>query len=155
MVWWQAALWALAGGFVVEGLEFAALQRRHRKWPWQVDADAAEAAGGAAAGPLGYFVAEVMRLAAGGVLGAALTAQITGPLPAVAIGAAAPVIAGHLAAYVPLSPMPSQADAVAGGTPSPAALGGLDNRSAAAELAQERRDSTTDFGSVSERRGMT
>ncbi|MBP2321537.1 hypothetical protein JOF56_001922 [Kibdelosporangium banguiense] len=105
MVWWQAALWALAGGFVVEGLEFAALQRRHRKWPWQVDTEATEATG---AGPLGYFLAELVRLAVGGVLGAALAGQVTGPLPALAIGAAAPIIAGHLTAYLPLPPTPHQ-----------------------------------------------
>lgn len=102
MVWWQGALWALAGGFVVEGLEFAAVQRRYGKWPWQVDA--AATGDGGAAGPLGYFLAELIRLAAGGVLGAALAGQVTAPLPALAIGAAAPVIAGHLATYVPLPP---------------------------------------------------
>lgn len=110
MVWWQAALWALAGGFVVEGLEFAALQRRHHKWPWQVDAEALAsnpppgdtADNTAAAGPLGYFIAELIRLAAGGLLGAAMAGQITAPLPALAIGAAAPIVAGNLGAYIPL-----------------------------------------------------
>jgi hypothetical protein len=120
MVWWQAALWALAGGFVVEGLEFAALQRRHRKWPWQVDAEATAVTDGTAAGPLGYFVGEVLRLAAGGVLGAALAGQVTGPLPALAIGAAAPVIAGHLAAYVPLPTVASEASPP--GTMDPSSL---------------------------------
>lgn len=155
MVWWQAALWALAGGFVVEGLEFAALQRRHRKWPWQVDADAAEATGGTAAGPLGYFVAEMVRLAAGGVLGAALAAQITGPLPALAIGAAAPVIASHLAAYVPLPSLPSQAEADAGIAPSHATHTSLDHSSAATKPAQQRRHPTPSSGSAPERRGTT
>lgn len=112
MVWWQAALWALAGGFVVEGLEFAALLRRHHKWPWQVDAEAAATIGGTAAGPLGYFLAELVRLAAGGVLGAALAGQVTAPLPALAIGAAAPIIAGHLTAYIPLPPNPPQVDPI-------------------------------------------
>lgn len=101
MAWWQAALWALAGGFVIEGLEFSALWQRHRRWPWQVDAEST-AGEGKAAGPWGYFLAELARLAAGGVLGAALAGQVTGPLPALAIGAAAPVIAGRLVAYVPL-----------------------------------------------------
>ncbi|WP_125783509.1 hypothetical protein [Amycolatopsis sp. WAC 01375] len=155
MMWWQAALWALAGGFVVEGLEFAALQRRYRKWPWQVDADAAEGAGGTAAGPLGYFVAELVRLAAGGILGAALSAQVTGPLPAVAIGAAAPVIAGHLAAYVPLPPIPSQDGQVAGAAPPPVAHDGLDHNSAAAKPTQERRHPSPDSESLPESRGMT
>ncbi|TCO47312.1 hypothetical protein EV192_11752 [Actinocrispum wychmicini] len=107
MVWWQACLWALAGGFVAEGLEFAALQRRYRKWPWEVDAEATAPTGGTAAGPLGYFIAELIRLAVGGILGAALAGQVTAPLPALAIGATAPVVAGHLAAYLPLPSAPA------------------------------------------------
>ncbi|WP_125726889.1 hypothetical protein [Kibdelosporangium aridum] len=109
MVWWQAALWALAGGVVVEGLEFAALQRRHHKWPWEVDAEVVRS-DSTAAGPLGYFLGELVRLATGGILGAALAGQITGPLAALAIGAAAPAIAGHLGVYVPLPPAAPQAN---------------------------------------------
>lgn len=140
MAWWQAALWALAGGFVVEGLEFVALLRRHRKWPWQVDA---EATGSTAAGPLGYFIAEIVRLAAGGILGAALAAQVTGPLPAVAIGAAAPVIAGHLTAYVPLPPPPPDAEVQPART--------SDSGPAVPKPAQQRRRPTP--RSASEQRG--
>jgi hypothetical protein len=103
MAWWQAALWALAGGFVLEGLEFSVLLRRHRCWPWQVDADTA---GGAAAGPLGYFLAEMVRLAVGGILGAGFAGQVTGPIPALAIGVAAPAIVGRLTTYVPLPEAP-------------------------------------------------
>lgn len=107
MVWWHAGLWALAGGFVVEGLEFAALQRRHRRWPWQVDAETNPAENTMGAGPAGYFIAELVRLIAGGVLGAAMASQITAPLPALALGAAAPIVAGNLAAYIPLPAPPA------------------------------------------------
>ncbi|WP_143267176.1 hypothetical protein [Amycolatopsis thailandensis] len=112
MLWWQAALWALAGGFVVEGLEFAAVLRRHRLWPWQVDPRPETDIGTTAAGPLGYFIGEVVRLAVGGVLGAALSGQITDSLPALAIGAAAPAVAGNLFAFVPLPHQPDTSQAV-------------------------------------------
>lgn len=140
---------------MVEGFEFTALQRRYRKWPWQVDADAAEATGGTAAGPLGYFVAEIVRLAAGGILGAALAAQITGPLPAVAIGAAAPVIAGHLAAYVPLLPMPTHTDTDTDAGPPQVTHTGLDHSSAAAGPAQQFHHPTPSSGPAPERKGTT
>jgi hypothetical protein len=127
MEWWQAALWALAGGVVVEGLEFAALQRRHRKWPWEVDAEASAGADSTAAGPLGYFLGELLRLGAGGILGAALAGQVTGPLAALAIGAAAPAIAEKLVAYVPLPPTPSEASPAPAAVPQPPAQPSLGN----------------------------
>jgi hypothetical protein len=153
MVWWQAALWALAGGFVVEGLEFAALLRRHRKWPWQVDAEAAAAVDGAAAGPLGYFLAELVRLAAGGVLGAALAGQITAPLPALAIGAAAPIIAGHLTAFVPLPPTAPQSSLVGDANASATAQTSSETGSSPAMPRQPRADPTAEL--QPERRGTT
>jgi hypothetical protein len=137
MAWWQAALWALAGGFVMEGLEFSALWRRHRRWPWQIDADAADTAGGGAAGPLGYFLAELARLAAGGILGAALAGQVTGPLPALAIGAAAPAIAGRLAAYVPLPEVSPELAPATSPTSGPAVRNGQAPRPSAPQLIQQ------------------
>jgi hypothetical protein len=156
MAWWQVALWALAGGFVVEGLEFTALQRRHRKWPWQVDAEAAETTGSTAAGPLGYFLAELVRLAAGGILGAALAGQVTGPLPAVAIGAAAPIIAGHLAAYVPLPPRPAQDGPAISTIPSATAQASSDNNGAlSTRSAQRQRRPASSPEPLPERGGTT
>jgi hypothetical protein len=114
MQWWEAGLWALAGGFVVEGLEFSTVRRRHRQWPWQVDAAASESnvdSTSSAAGPLGYFIGEFIRLAAGSVLGAAMAGSVSAPLPALAVGAAAPIIAGNLASLIPMS------QPIAGGKP--------------------------------------
>ncbi len=134
MIWWEAALWALAGGFVAEGLEFAALQRRHRKWPWQVDAEASTDESDVGSGVLGSFVGEALRLAAGCILGAALAGQVTGPLPALAIGATAPVVAGNLLTFVPLQSEASgtavvataaTADVTRGHENSPAAVEGV------------------------------
>jgi hypothetical protein len=99
-----AAAWGLFGGFAVEGLDMYVALRRNRCWPWHVPnspnpRDVPEA------GPLGYVVAEIVRLLIGaGLAWAALsTGQVSGPLGAIGVGAAAPVIIGQLAKAIPLS----------------------------------------------------
>lgn len=98
MNWLHAALWGVAGGFVLEGLEFHAVLRRHGKWPWKVTGR------GVRAGATGYVCAELIRLAVGGILAgaAAASGQVSGALAALAIGVAAPVMVERLAALVPI-----------------------------------------------------
>lgn len=101
--WVHAALWGVAGGFVLEGLELWAALRRHGKWPWKVTGR------GAKAGAVGYLIAELIRLTAGGILAAAAAAsgQVSGPLAALAIGVAAPMMVERLTALIPLPPSES------------------------------------------------
>jgi hypothetical protein len=100
VTWHEAALWGLAGGFVVEGLDLYTAVRRHGKWPWRVTGP------GPAAGLAGYVVAELVRLLIGGVLaaGAAASSQVSGAVAAMAIGVAAPVMVERLTALIPLPP---------------------------------------------------
>ena len=81
----QLALWGLAGGFAVEGLELVAAIRRTRGWPWRVD-------GEVGLGP--YLLSVVLRLAISAVLAMALGAngQVSGPAGALMIGITAPLI---------------------------------------------------------------
>jgi hypothetical protein len=105
-----AGLWGLFGGFAVEGLEFYAVWQNHRCWPWHVsNGDNADASGKVnperkEAGLRGYVVAEAVRLLIGAGLAwaTATTGQISGPLGALGVGVAAPVIIGQLARAIPL-----------------------------------------------------
>jgi hypothetical protein len=112
--WVHAGLWGLAGGFIVEGLELYVAVRQKGKWPWKVDGESERDQ----AGPLAYAIAETIRMVIGGILAGASAAsgQVTGPLAAVAIGVAAPVMVGHLTALLPI-PAP------AAGDPAPGAPG--------------------------------
>jgi hypothetical protein len=103
MVGLDAGLWGLFGGFAVEGLELYTAWRRYGRWPWN-SPDSSEA------GPWGYAVAEVVRLLIGAGLAwaAAATGQISGPLGALGVGAAAPTIIGQMARTIPLElPQPA------------------------------------------------
>lgn len=81
----QLALWGLAGGFAVEGLELVSAIRRTRGWPWRVD-------GEVGLGP--YLFSVAVRLAISAVLAVALGAngQVSGPAGALMIGITAPLI---------------------------------------------------------------
>lgn len=100
MNWIQAALWGIAGGFVVEGLEFYSVVRQHGKSPWNVSGP------GIRAGRASYLVAELIRLVVGGILAgaAAASGQVSGALAAVAVGVATPLVVERLTALVPLGP---------------------------------------------------
>lgn len=123
--WVHAGLWGLAGGFIVEGLELYVAVRQKGKWPWRVDGESENDQ----AGPLAYVIAETIRMVIGGILAGASAAsgQVTGPLAAVAIGVAAPVMVGHLTALLPI-PALAAADPAAGSPTcacqSPAAVDG-------------------------------
>jgi hypothetical protein len=116
MVGLVAGLWGLFGGFAVEGLELYAAWQRYRRWPWQRPGDSEVSATNGAdqelgeVGVWGYIVAETIRLLIGAGLAwaAAATGQISGPLGALGVGAAAPTIIGQLMRAVPLElPQPA------------------------------------------------
>ena len=95
MSWIDAALWGVLGSCAVEGLDCNTAVRRHGRWPWR-------ARGPHEVGAFGYVVAELIRLIIGGVLAAAAVSQFTGPVGALAVGIAAPLIVERLARAVPL-----------------------------------------------------
>lgn len=102
MTWIEAALWGLFGGFAVEGLDLYGAVRRRGCWPWQ-------ARGPREVGAIGYFVAELVRLAIGSGLAWALmeSGQVTTAVGALAVGVAAPLVVERLARTIPLTdPVP-------------------------------------------------
>src|SRR5262245_20259452 len=103
-----AGMWGLFGGFAIEGLEFYVSIRRLRCAPWQAPAPD-EVEGVPEAGMWGYVVAEAVRLVIGAGLAwaAAATAQVSGPLGALGLGAAAPVVLEQIAKTVPLRAAPA------------------------------------------------
>jgi hypothetical protein len=91
MTWLQLALWGLFGGFIVDGLEVWRMVRSNNsRWP-------------AECLTVAFFVAEAIRLVASAGLAIAFgtTGQVSGPLGALAIGIAAPLIVEKLTAYLP------------------------------------------------------
>ncbi|MCA1705637.1 MAG: hypothetical protein LC808_21210 [Actinobacteria bacterium] len=98
MTWIEAALWGLFGGFAVEGLDLYGAVRRRGCWPWR-------AVGPREVGAAGYFVAELIRLVIGSGLAWALaeSGQINGPIGALAVGIAAPLIVERLTRAMPLT----------------------------------------------------
>ena len=93
MVGAVAGVWGLFGGFAVSGLELQALLRSRGRWPWQsAKGEPPEISRSA------YLTGEIVRLLVGAGLAwaAAATGQISGPLGAVGIGAAAPFILDQL-----------------------------------------------------------
>lgn len=98
MMWVEAALWGLGGGFAVEGLDFYGAVRRHGCWPWRVR-------GPREVGAVGYFVAELIRLVTGSVLASALaeSSQVTTAFGALAVGVAAPLLVERLTRAIPLT----------------------------------------------------
>jgi hypothetical protein len=100
MVGVVAGFWGLFGGFAVAGLDLQALLRRRGCWPWQ----AREGCPTAEISLTAYLAGEIVRMVIGAGLAwaAAATGQISGPLGAVGIGAAAPFILDQLSRSVPL-----------------------------------------------------
>ncbi|MGW7528852.1 hypothetical protein [Streptomyces sp. NPDC054783] len=97
----EAGLWGLFGGFAVEGLDFVDAVHRLRRVPWRASPDDPLPE----AGPWAFAVAEIIRLVVGAGLAWAATDthQVSGPLGALAIGAAAPMVLGQLSRALPLT----------------------------------------------------
>ncbi len=100
MEWWEFASWGLFGGFITDGLEFWRLVRNNEgKWPKDFWSGA-------------FIVAEGVRLLAGAGLALAFgeSGQVSGPVGALAIGVAAPLIVEKFAQQLPTFPTPTSGD---------------------------------------------
>jgi hypothetical protein len=89
--WMDYAVWGLVGGAIVDGIEFWQIVRANRgSWPLEYRTFA-------------FGVAELVRLSAGAGLAVAfgLSGQVTGPMGAMTIGLAAPLIVEKLSRQLP------------------------------------------------------
>ena len=94
MAWWDLVFWGLFGGFIVDGLElWHQVRKNNGKWPVRCSS-------------IAFFIAEIIRLTAGAGLAVAFggSGQVNGPLGALAIGVAAPLIVEKLASSLPSLP---------------------------------------------------
>jgi hypothetical protein len=87
---WVATGWGLAGGLCVEGLELYTSIRSAPNWNWRKPISQ---------GLMAYLVSVMIRVGVGAVLAAASTGsgQVSGPLAALGLGTAAPVLIEKLA----------------------------------------------------------
>jgi len=92
---WVYALWGAFGGLSVEAVQFYGAIRRTGKWPWKIKGEP---------GPLPLFVSVVIRVGVGFglALAAVETGQVSGPLGAIAVGVAAPLLIEQMSKRVPL-----------------------------------------------------
>ncbi|GII85990.1 hypothetical protein Ssi03_39800 [Sphaerisporangium siamense] len=124
---WAAALWGLAGGLCVEGLELYARIRRDRKWSWKRPIPQGRAA---------YLTSVAIRAGVGAVLAAAATEgrQISGAFAALALGLAAPLVVEKVTRLVvhSLANSGTLLNAPAPTSPSPSSAGRSSRSSSAA-----------------------
>jgi hypothetical protein len=96
MTWWEYVLWGAFGGLAVEAIEFYGAIRRLKDLPWKTKGESP---------PLALAVSVVIRVGVGlGLtLAAGLAGLVSGPIGAIAIGVAAPLLIEQMAKQVPLS----------------------------------------------------
>ena len=99
-VTWHFSLWGAFGGLAVEAIQFYGAIKRTGDWPWRTKGEPRP-------GPLAVSVVIRVGLGCGLALAAGLTGQVSGPLGAIAIGVAAPLLIQQLARQVSLDPTPS------------------------------------------------
>ncbi len=89
MLYLYWAAWGFCGGFIVEALQLSGAIRRSRGWPWRRRGEPKLAP---------YLVSVLLRLVVGAVLAAGLggEGQLGGPLSALVVGIAAPLIVEQL-----------------------------------------------------------
>jgi len=92
---WGYALWGAFGGLSIEGIEFYGVIRRTGRWPWNIKGEPR---------PLPLLVSVAIRVGVGFglALAAAQTGQVSGPLGAIAVGVAAPLLIEQMAKQVPI-----------------------------------------------------
>ena len=92
---WVYALWGAFGGLSIEAVQFYGAIRGTGKWPWKTEGEPR---------PLPLFVSVVIRVGVGFglALAAVETGQVRGPLGAIAVGVAAPLLIEQMAKRVPL-----------------------------------------------------
>ncbi|MDN3353625.1 hypothetical protein [Actinomadura sp. DC4] len=93
MDFWKAALWGLAGGVCMEALDLYRQIRDTPGWNWRKPIPQ---------GLPAYVISILIRVAIGGILAAAGSGQLTGPLAALGLGVSAPAVLEKLARNVPL-----------------------------------------------------
>jgi hypothetical protein len=96
MALWLAAIWGLAGGMSVEGVELYARIHHVRDWSWRKPIPQGLAA---------YLLSLVIRagFSAGLTTAAAASDQVVGAFAMFGIGVAAPLVIEKLARGIPLS----------------------------------------------------
>lgn len=121
MLWWVAALWGLSGAASVESLALYRAIHRVKDFPWRKKGEVAFAA---------YLASVVIRVVLGGGLAAAFgaSAQVAGPLGALAVGIAAPKIVEQFLrqglAHQAVEPLPQAAPGMTAQTANASAQGG-------------------------------
>lgn len=92
---WEFAAWGAFGGFALEAIQFYGAIRRTGDWPWRTKGEP---------GPLPLLVSVLIRVGLGLGLAwaAAETNQINGPIAAIAVGVAAPLIIEQMAKRIPV-----------------------------------------------------
>lgn len=122
----QLALWGLAGGFAVEGLDLVSAIRRTRGWPWRFG-------GEVGLGP--YLFSVWIRLVISAIVAVALggNGQVSGPAGALMIGITAPLIVEK--AFRQILPTPTVTSQA--GQPAPVERHTGRSMSAAAQLETE------------------
>lgn len=98
-MWWEYVLWGAFGGLAVEAIQFYGAIRRAKDWPWRRKDEVR---------PFPLAVSVIMRVGVG--LGLALatgqTGQVSGPIGAIAVGVAAPLLIEQMAKHVSLTTDP-------------------------------------------------
>jgi len=103
MTWWHYALWGAFGGLAVEAVQFYGAVRRTGDWPWNTP-------GAPPRGPLAVSVIIRMSVGLGLAAAAGETGQVAGPLGAIAVGVAAPLLIEQMARQIPLADEPTRRD---------------------------------------------
>jgi len=99
MTWWEYVLWGAFGGLSVEAIEFYGAIRRVKDWPWKTKNEPPPFV-------LAFSVVIRVGLGVGLALAAGQTGQVSGPMGAIAIGVAAPLLFEQMAKQVPLTTDP-------------------------------------------------
>ena len=97
---WLYALWGAFGGLAVEAIQFYGAIKRTGDWPWKIKGEPGP-------GPLAVSVVIRVGVGFGLAFAAALTGQVSGPLGAIAVGVAAPLLLEQMAKRVPVDAEPS------------------------------------------------
>ncbi|GGM88069.1 hypothetical protein GCM10007977_107510 [Dactylosporangium sucinum] len=126
---WEAAMWGIAGGFVVDALQFAASLVRTGRFPWQPTPTDRErnvpgTEGHAADSRKVHLVAVIIRMTVSGIVTAALAHRLPDSSLALAVGITAPILVGRIVRMARVVDRPP-ANGVPGSMAATAADGGI------------------------------
>lgn len=94
MTVWEYVVWGAFGGLAVEAVEFYGAIRRVKDWPWKIKGEPQPF-------PLAASVVIRVGLGLGLALAAGQTHQISGPIGAIAVGVAAPLLIEQMTKQIP------------------------------------------------------